>query len=188
MTHRPSPLLWLSHTVTDYTGHPPSRIRLAIAGLILATGLLTQDDPVTTIVIAVLAPGLVALALIDADIRRLPDRILLPLYPLAAAVLIPAGIWTNAPEALLRAAATSAAALLGYAILCAATGAIGFGDVKLAGLLGLITGWVGWSATLLATTAAMLLGAIHGLIVLSRNRSNRTIPYGPHLITTLLLI
>lgn len=171
-------------TVALHTGRPPSRVRLAVAVLILCLSLVAQHDPTMALVIAVSAPRLIALALIDAEIRRLPDRILLPLYPLMAAILIPVGIWTGNPDALVRAAVTAFLALVGYAVLCATTGAIGFGDVKLAGLLGLITGWVGWSATLFATIAAMFLGAVAGIVSLVGDRTRRTIPYGPALIAT----
>ncbi|TQL79589.1 leader peptidase (prepilin peptidase)/N-methyltransferase [Stackebrandtia endophytica] len=169
-------------TVAHYTGRPPSRTRLTVAVLILCLSLIVQHDLTMVLVIAVSAPRLIVLALIDVEIRRLPDRILLPLYPLTAAILIPAGIWTDNADALVRAAVTASVALVGYAILCAATGAIGFGDVKLAGLLGLITGWVGWSATLFATVAAMFLGAVAGVVSLLGDRTRRTVPYGPALI------
>lgn len=55
------------------------------------------------------------------------------------------------------------------------------GDVKLAGVIGLVLGWVGWSALAVGALAAFLLGGLVGLalIVLGRARRSTGIPFGP---------
>ncbi|MGY0236241.1 prepilin peptidase [Longispora urticae] len=100
--------------------------------------------------------GLV-LARVDLAALRLPDALVLPGYPTIAlplALLAP----TGAPRALLAAACC----LLGYGLLCAA-GGLGFGDVKLGGLLGLATGWVSWRAVAAGVLFALVLGAAHAV-------------------------
>ena len=61
---------------------------------------------------------------------------------------------------------------------------MGFGDVKLAGLLGLYLGWVGWGAVLIGAFAAFLLGGVFsiGLLVTRRATRGSGIPFGPWMI------
>ncbi|MEV6524834.1 prepilin peptidase [Longispora sp. NPDC051575] len=115
--------------------------------------------------------GLV-LARVDLAALRLPDELVLPGYPAIAlplALLAP----TGAPRALLAAACC----LLGYGVLCAA-GGLGFGDVKLGGLLGLATGWVSWRAVAAGVLLALALGAAHAVTRRLAGRPGPA-PYGP---------
>jgi leader peptidase (prepilin peptidase)/N-methyltransferase len=58
---------------------------------------------------------------------------------------------------------------------------MGMGDVKLAGVLGLFLGWLGWDALAVGALAAFILGGLFGvaLIVARRARSKTAIPFGP---------
>jgi leader peptidase (prepilin peptidase)/N-methyltransferase len=58
---------------------------------------------------------------------------------------------------------------------------MGMGDVKLAGVLGLYLGWVGWSALAVGALAAFLIGGLVGIgLILARRASRSTgIPFGP---------
>ena len=58
--------------------------------------------------------------------------------------------------------------------------ALGFGDVRLALVLGLGLGWLGWRYVLLGFFAANLVGALVGLalIALKQMSRNQPIPYG----------
>lgn len=127
----------------------------------------------------------VALALIDIDTKRLPNAIVLPAYPVAL-VLLTLASWNPGGEsdwsALLR-------AVLGGAVLYAVyfvtvlvyPAGMGFGDVKLAGVLGLYLGWFGWGALFVGWFAAFLLGGLFsvGLLVLGRAGRKSGIPFGP---------
>jgi leader peptidase (prepilin peptidase)/N-methyltransferase len=130
----------------------------------------------------------VALAMIDLDVRRLPDRIVLPSYAIGVVLLAPAvavgGDWAGA----LRAVAALAALWTFYYAL-AFFGGMGFGDVKLAGLLGLYLGWLGWSSVLVGTFAAFLLGGVVGVALILARRAGRrtTIPFGPAMLAGALL-
>lgn len=130
----------------------------------------------------------IALALIDLDVRRLPDAIVLPSYPVVALLLTVASIgdWS----ALLR-AAIGGAALLGFygllffgsALLLGRTG-MGLGDVKLAGLLGAAMAWVGWGSLVVGGFAAFLLGGLFSIALMVAGRAGRrsTVPFGPWMI------
>lgn len=89
----------------------------------------------------------VALTVIDIDTRRLPNAIVLPSYPVLAVLLTAASALTGQWPDLARAAA--GLAILGgfyLTIRVIYPRGMGFGDVKLAGLLGLVLGWFGWGA------------------------------------------
>jgi leader peptidase (prepilin peptidase)/N-methyltransferase len=66
---------------------------------------------------------------------------------------------------------------------------MGFGDVKLAGLLGLYLGWLGWASVLVGTLAGFLLGGFAGVtLVLTRRANGKTaIPFGPYMLAGALL-
>lgn len=132
-----------------------------------------------------LAALTVALALIDLDVRRLPDAIVLPAYPVAVALLVLASANPGgAPgwSALVRAAAGAAILALAYALMWVAyPRGMGLGDVKLAGVLGLYLGWTGWGALAIGAFAAFVLGGLFsiGLMVLGRAGRKSKIPFGP---------
>ncbi|WP_046528359.1 prepilin peptidase [Cellulomonas sp. FA1] len=132
-----------------------------------------------------LAAVSVALFLIDVDVRRLPNAIVLPSYPVAFVLLALASANPGGPSdfsALLRAVLAGAALLVFYVVLRVVYPAgMGLGDVKLSGVLGLYLGWVGWSAVVVGAFAAFLLGGVYGvaLVVLRRAGRKSTLPFGP---------
>lgn len=127
----------------------------------------------------------VVLAAIDLRHHRLPDLLVLPSYPIAVALLSVAATADGDGGPLARSLAC-AAALAGfyYVIAFAAPGGLGFGDVKLAGVLGLYLGWVGWSAVVLAIVLAFTSAAAMALILIALRRAGRRsrIPFGPFMI------
>ena len=129
-----------------------------------------------------LAAVSVALALIDVDTHRLPDRIVLPSYAVAAVLLAGAAILIGQWQQLTMAAIGGATLFAFYFLLAfLRPGGMGLGDVKLAGLLGLFLGWLGWGPLLVGAFAAFFFGGIYGLVLLATRRVNRKsgIPFGP---------
>ncbi|MGC9669231.1 prepilin peptidase [Planosporangium sp. 12N6] len=137
-----------------------------------------------------LAAIAVALALIDLDVRRLPNAIVLPSYLVCAVLLVPATVahrdWSAAARGL---AAMAALWAFYFALAVVYPGGMGFGDVKLAGLLGLYLGWLGWSAVLVGAFAGFLLGGLAGaaLLVTGRAHGKTAIPFGPAMLAGALL-
>lgn len=132
----------------------------------------------------VLAAAGVVLSVIDADIRRLPDAITLPAYPVVAVLLAVASALDGAPgwADLARAGAGALAAAGVYLLLCLAPGAqLGFGDVKLAGLLGLALGWLSWASLAVGLVLGFAYGAAFALVLLASRRAGlrSRIPFGP---------
>jgi leader peptidase (prepilin peptidase)/N-methyltransferase len=127
----------------------------------------------------------IALALIDLACRRLPDAIVLPSYPVLAVLLI-SGSWIRHDWSSSLRALIGAAAL--YAFYCIAAlayrGGMGWGDVKLAGLLGGLLGYLSWNSLVVGSFAAFLLGGIVGLAMIAFRAGSRksTIPFGPFMI------
>ncbi|GAA2678976.1 prepilin peptidase [Actinoplanes palleronii] len=129
-----------------------------------------------------LAAIAIALALIDLDVMRLPNKIVLPSYPVAVALLVPAALLTGDPGALLRGAVAAVLLYLLYRLLGA--WGMGGGDVKLAPLLGFYLGWLGWGAVAIGAFAGFLLGGLAGAVLLltrSAGRKSR-IPFGPYML------
>jgi leader peptidase (prepilin peptidase) / N-methyltransferase len=129
-----------------------------------------------------LAAVAVALTLIDLDTHRLPDRIVLPSYVVGLVLLAVATAAGGDWGALVRALAGAAILWTAYfAMAFAYPSGMGFGDVKLAGLLGLYLGWVGWGALAVGGFAAFGLGGLFsvGLLVTRRAGRRSGIPFGP---------
>ena len=127
----------------------------------------------------------VALALIDVEHHRLPDAIVLPSYVVSAGLLLLAAAGTGEWGALLRAAIGGVGLCSLYLVLAVAKpGGMGFGDVKLAGVLGLHLGFAGWSAVVVGTFLAFLLGGLVGVALIAAKRAGRrtAIPFGPFML------
>lgn len=144
---------------------------------------------------ALLCFATVALALtwVDLDVHRLPEGLTLPSLPILVAQLaLAAGAgddWGLLGRSLLSAGALAALALV-LALVAAALGSgFGLGDVVLCGLIGLVTGAVGWWLPLVALYTAFLLGGLYAVVhVVVRRRSRRdAVPFGPFLVAGALL-
>lgn len=132
----------------------------------------------------------VALAMIDIDVQKLPNVIVLPSYLVVVGLLSVAAVVDGDVGALVR-------ALVGMTIYYGAffllvlvkPGAMGFGDVKLAGVLGLCLGYLGWGVLAVGAFGGILLGGVAGLALLSVRRASRKtrVPYGPFMLTGAML-
>uniref|UniRef100_A0A914CXH6 Prepilin type IV endopeptidase peptidase domain-containing protein n=1 Tax=Acrobeloides nanus TaxID=290746 RepID=A0A914CXH6_9BILA len=131
----------------------------------------------------------------DLQERRLPDTLTLTLAAiLTGAVLalaLTAGAGTEAIAAISGAiglAILLAPGAIGLAILLAAiglAGQVGFGDVKLALSVGLLTGWHTWYLPFVAIALAYVLAFPHAItaaILKSRGRDTHDLPFGPYLL------
>ena len=76
-----------------------------------------------------------------------------------------------------------------FTIVFAYPAGMGFGDVKLAGVLGALMGYLSWSALIIATFGAFLLGAIVGVTLIATSHGGRktAIPFGPFMIGAALI-
>ncbi|MEV7969895.1 A24 family peptidase [Sphaerisporangium sp. NPDC088356] len=119
-----------------------------------------------------------ALALIDWRTQRLPDAITLPSYPILALLLAPTG---HLVPGLLGGLALAGV----YAVLWfVRPGALGLGDVKLAGLAGMLTGALGLDPWIAGAVGGQFLGALYAvaLLVTRRGTLRSQFPLGPFIL------
>jgi leader peptidase (prepilin peptidase)/N-methyltransferase len=118
---------------------------------------------------------------IDVVSRRLPNRLVLPGYPVALAGIAVHGVHTGAQPAFALVAGT---AWFVFFLLLNLGGGMGMGDVKLAGVLGLCLGSIGAAQAMAGLALAFLFGGIGGIVVLLRRvgGTDTRIPFGPFLL------
>ncbi|MBD8058756.1 prepilin peptidase [Cellulomonas sp. JH27-2] len=159
-------------------------VELATGVLFAVTALLTGLSWLLPAMLYLVAIG-IALTLIDIDTKRLPNAIVLPSYVVGAVLLALASAnpggesdWGAFVRALIGAAAMFT---VYFVLLLIYPAGMGFGDVKLAGALGLYLGWFGWGALVVGWFAAYLLGGIFsiGLLLVRRADRKSGIPFGP---------
>jgi leader peptidase (prepilin peptidase)/N-methyltransferase len=127
----------------------------------------------------------VALTMIDCAVHRLPNSIVLPSYLVGGVLLVPGGLAGHDWSAVVRGLAAMAVLWSFFrALVFVHPGGMGYGDVKLAGLLGLYLGWLGWSSVLVGTFAGFLIGGAVGAALLLTRRADRktAIPFGPFML------
>jgi leader peptidase (prepilin peptidase) / N-methyltransferase len=127
-----------------------------------------------------------ALAVIDARQRRLPDRLTLPSYPAALALLGLAALLLPGGARHFTTALLGLGIALGLFLVQALVypAGLGWGDVKLAGILGLYLGWLGLAALAAGLFLGYLLAAAAGLALIAAGRAGRKtqLPFGPFLL------
>ena len=161
-------------------GQPLRRRSLAVEVatplLFVAFGFHLAGAPLHLAIAWLYGAFYVAVAVIDLEHRRVLNVMLLPAAVVAAGVSLLAAPPTPASMALGGAAGFGLFFLLGVL----GRGALGFGDVKLAGVIGLMTGFPG---VLVALTAGALLGGVAALALLATKRATRKskIAYAPYL-------
>ncbi|MGB3731115.1 prepilin peptidase [Microbacterium sp.] len=135
-------------------------------------------------ILEVFAALSVVLTLIDLDVKRLPNAIVLPGWAAVVVLMLlttligPGLDWWP----LLRALIGGAVLFLLYDVVrWISPRGMGGGDVKLAGLVGTVLGWFGWGALVVGAFAAFALGAVFGIALIIAGRAKRSsgIPFGP---------
>jgi leader peptidase (prepilin peptidase)/N-methyltransferase len=164
-------------------------VEAATGALFVVLALRIGADAALPAYLYLAAVGL-ALALIDIDVRRLPDVLTLPSYVVVAGLLAAAALLGSESGHLLRAGLGGLAMYAAYFALCLAyPSGMGFGDVKLAGILGMATGWLGWQEWVVGLFAGFLLGGVWslGLVAMGRAGRKTAVPYGPFMLLGCLL-
>jgi leader peptidase (prepilin peptidase)/N-methyltransferase len=125
--------------------------------------------------------SLLALSCIDLELLVLPKKIIYPSLTLVTLLLAVASGATHDWHRLLVGAICAAAwFVLFFLMNFASPRVLGFGDVRLAPLLGLALGWLGWRYAVLGFFAANVIGAVIGISLIAAQRLKREqpVPYG----------
>lgn len=152
-----------------------------IVGVLVGGARAGEPDVLAFVVFGVLG---VAMGYVDLRRHLLPDLLTVPALVAGAALL---GLATLTPggdpaTSYPRAWACAGGLMLLYLLLALIYPAgLGLGDVKLAAAIGLHLGWLSWSAPVVGTVAAFMIGGIVGLALLVTGRATRksAIPFGP---------
>lgn len=157
---------------------------VAALGAVAAGPFLADQPPVVLGTYVLALVWAVVLAVVDLEVRRLPDRLVLPAYPAAALLLGVCSVAVGDQTPLLRALACAGAGVTGFLLAALASPGgrgLGLGDVKLAGVLGGLLGWWGWSDALMGLLSGFALGAAGALLLLVTRRVDRgsDIAFGP---------
>ena len=127
---------------------------------------------------------LVAVAAVDVQRRLVPNRILRPALVATLALLGAAAAVEGSGRAALDAVVGGAVAFLGLALVhLLQPRGLGFGDVRLAGFIGLYLGWLGLGQVAVGLVLGFALALIGGLVVVATSGGGlRTrMPFAPYL-------
>ncbi|MDE0652035.1 MAG: prepilin peptidase [bacterium] len=133
--------------------------------------------------LGVWAVSAVRLAVIDFRTRTLPTRIIWTTAAIVWILYVVSSLLSGRPDGLVGAAI--GAAIGGGALALvhfAHPPSMGFGDVRLAVLHGLLCGWWGWEIALTGLAAGFLLALPQALVTLFREGIRASRALGPYLI------
>lgn len=170
---------------------PPPRFVLELAAaVVLALVFGRYPGQWEALAFAALGAIGVALAAIDVGVQRLPHRLTLPTYPVVIGLLAMAAAQEGDFAAFWR-ALLGGLALAGsyYVLALLRAGQLGGGDIVLAGLLGLVLGWLGWPVLVFGAGLGFVLFAVGALVLLASRRITLRshVAFGPFMLAGALI-
>lgn len=169
---------------------PGLAVRTALAGALGAGALgwaLGWDW--SLLVLVPLVPVLVALSVVDWRTRLLPTWVIRPTYFVTIGLVVLASLLAQDAGALTRAAIGWAAVGAFYFLLWFVNSSgLGYGDVRLSGIIGMGLGHVGWAELVTGVWCAFLVGGVvGGLLSLLGVVDRKGVPFGPFMVIGALL-
>lgn len=150
-------------------------------------GLALGWDP-ALLFLLYLCPLGVALGYVDWRLRLLPTALIAPSYLVLAVLVLAAGVLDRDGGALLGALYGWLGVFGFYWLLWRFTPGMGYGDVRLAGLVGMALGYFGWTPLLVGVYAGFLLGVLAWVPMrLFRLTQDRSYPFGPFMLLGVLV-
>ncbi|HEX4869065.1 MAG TPA: A24 family peptidase [Acidimicrobiales bacterium] len=191
---------WLLRTGVDRDGLPRRWLWVELATAVILAALGARfGDSLAVVPVAVLGAALVAVSVIDLQLLRIPDRVTFPALALALPLILLVSLRYDDGEAFvagLVGAGTYFVALLVPHLVYPR--GMGFGDVKLALLMGLYLGWLGWTPVhpvgepiqqvLYGLMLGCILGVVFGLASQIITHRRGEFPFGPALALACLIV
>ena len=168
----------------------PKYFYMIITAVLYIGILYMYKFQVKTLAYIVLIPMLIIAFIIDYRLKIIPNRLNLTIFEVGLVYTFIEGITNiNVAVDMLLGMVVGAGLFLIIALiggLMYGKEAMGFGDVKLMGALGL---FLGWRLTIMVTLIAFLLGAIIGVILIIKNRKKGMdyMPFGPFIVVATLV-
>lgn len=139
-----------------------------------------------------LVPVCVALSVIDWHTRLLPSVVVIPATLATLAAVVVVGLLSDQQPSMTRAVIGMLVVRTFFWLLWFLRSAgMGFGDVRLSALVGLVLGWLGWGPLLIGVWIGFLAFSLPGLAlaVVRRDRSllRKPFPYGPFMVAGALV-
>jgi leader peptidase (prepilin peptidase) / N-methyltransferase len=153
-----------------------------VTGLLFALVALRIGSYWAIPAFSLLALTLVIVSLTDLETRRIPAAIVYVSAAIGAPLLILASAGTHDWRRLAEAAIGAAIAFAVYfLIFFAVPKGMGYGDVRLAGLVGGFLGWLGYRVLALGILGGFIIGGLVGLglVVFAHAGRKTKIPFGP---------
>lgn len=122
------------------------------------------------------------LALVDQHTTFLPLRLNYLALGVAVGGAVLAAWWSGDGNLLLWSLGGGLGATALFWVLWRVTGLMGFGDVRLAGLIGVVAGTGGLAQLVWAFLLGSVAGAVWGIVVRVRRGADGEFPYGPALL------
>lgn len=151
-----------------------------------SSGVPSPTQFLVLLTLLVIGVAGVALAAMDMDVHRLPDRIMWPtmsvlVLGLALAALIGGQGWPFARMLICALGSGVFYLTLSFVSLARGSLALGLGDVKLAVVLGGALGWFGFQSVMLGLYAGFLVGGLVAALLLLTKRVGLGghLAYGP---------
>lgn len=172
----------------DLLGPGAGAVSAVVAGVF---GLRFGDDRVLAGLVP-LVPVLVLLAVVDWRTRLLPRVVVLPATGVGLALVIAEWAATQETHVVVRSVVAMLVARSFFWVLWFVRQAgMGFGDVRLAALIGLALGRLGWDEWIVGLYGGLVIFALFGLaralVRRSRAALKHALPYGPFMTVGLVL-
>jgi leader peptidase (prepilin peptidase)/N-methyltransferase len=169
----------------DIAALPGLAVKAAIAAGVSAAALgLVLGWSVTLLVVLPLVPIGVALSVVDWRTKLLPTRLVAPTYAIVVVTILVAWLVSDGHDLHDLARAGLGWLVYGgmfFVLWFVYPRGLGYGDVRLSGVLGLALAWVGWAELMVGIWSGLILGAVVGG-VLSLVRKRRDYPFGPFML------
>ncbi len=158
----------------------------AVSGAAIAWAV---DDPWPLLFLLPLVPVGVALAVVDWRTMLLPTKVIAPTYlGLVALVLVTFAITHDTADLVRAVLGWAIAGGVFFVLWFVYPRGLGYGDVRLSGLLGIALGYLGWGPLLVGVYGGFLLGGVGGgLLSVLRIVERKAFPFGPFMLVGALL-